>query len=751
MLVLALNIRPGITDPGTIYVPANYTTIQAAINAASPGSTIMVAAGSYDAEVIINKALTILGAGAGKTFINGTGVTPIGAGLVTITAAGNVTFSGFTVENAPLDSNLNEFEIFSSSSVSGVTYKITNNSIVGTGDTNPADFEVGYYSQDDAANVIFEYNNITSIGDNNIVFEVHIGATEISHNNLGAGIAGGDSIFFMTYNNEDVSTLQNISYNEIDMGRGTIFNYTYRSTGISICAPGPAYGTTDAKCTDVTIEGNTIYNLKSNRRGIGFWIGGNGTDIIQPTVIGNTITGLGCPGNSSGIDFVGSGDVAGANITLNTISGTADGIILRSGNASAATINYNYVFGNTVGLNWTSETAIDASYNWWGNASGPINPSNPTGTGNPVIGNASFQPWLISQSPALLYINPPAVTYRTLSYGQNFTLKVNIGNITNLFGFDIQLYWNTTLLYLAGVQVTLPWSTSWTLTNNINQTLGRYQLVSTALGLNTLSFSGSTTVAKLTFKIILDPICPANGTCKIRFGTLSALSDPNGKPIYHLVQDGQYTIYSTTPQIIVAPAAFSADALNQIFTVNINVSNVVNLSWFSIQLDFNATLLQAVSDPKVGTFLISPKTQGTGYDNAHGHVVLNASSGIGAPPSNGSGILESITFEVIKATLWRTYNSNILTCALHLHNTILETDTGIQIGHVNVDGTYHYVPIPGDLNYDGKVDLTDLHILGYWYNTYNKCPANCVADINGDGYVNILDLTILARHYGAGC
>ena len=56
---------------GRIRVPADQPTIQAAIDAASPGDLIMVAPGSYDEMVIMWKPVRLQGAGAGVTFING--------------------------------------------------------------------------------------------------------------------------------------------------------------------------------------------------------------------------------------------------------------------------------------------------------------------------------------------------------------------------------------------------------------------------------------------------------------------------------------------------------------------------------------------------------------------------------------------------------------------------------------------------------------------------------------------------------
>jgi parallel beta-helix repeat protein len=79
----------------TITVPDNYSTIQAAVNAASVGDTVFVRAGVYPEHVTINKALTLTGANRASTIVDGGGS---GEGLYV--SANGVTISGFTVRNA---------------------------------------------------------------------------------------------------------------------------------------------------------------------------------------------------------------------------------------------------------------------------------------------------------------------------------------------------------------------------------------------------------------------------------------------------------------------------------------------------------------------------------------------------------------------------------------------------------------------------------------------------------------------------
>jgi Calx-beta domain len=79
----------------------NCATIQAAVNAASAGDTIQVAAGTYAEHVSINKDLTVNGAGAGQTIVDGTQ-----SGTVfIINTSTAVNLSGITVTNGKAQSN----------------------------------------------------------------------------------------------------------------------------------------------------------------------------------------------------------------------------------------------------------------------------------------------------------------------------------------------------------------------------------------------------------------------------------------------------------------------------------------------------------------------------------------------------------------------------------------------------------------------------------------------------------------------
>jgi hypothetical protein len=749
-----------------IHVPTNYSTIQAAINHANPGDTILVAAGTYYGEVDINKSVNVLGSGASSTFIDGTGVTLASAGLVKITAPGNVTFDGFTVENVPLDPYLNRYGIFSESDTSGITYTISNNRLIGMGDTNPNDFEVGFYSQNDAANVVFKHNSITNMGGNNIVFEVHTGATEISYNTLEAGVGlAADSIFFMTYNGINVNTLQNISCNTFNMGTGSVFDYDHRSSAISINTPGAAYGVGDAQFTNVLIEGNTINNLKSYRRGIGFWNGGGSNGgIIDPKVENNTITGTNAT-ESYGIDFVATGSspivASDATVTLNTISGTAYGIYLRTdGCAPGAQINYNNIAGNIVGLdNTAGSSSVNAEYNWWGSSTGP----SPTGSGDPVNGNADTSHWLISSfQQECLSISPATVSKAYRDIGTYFTINVNLVDVTDFYGFDVNITWDNTLITLASLDnssLTTIWPQGFfepLPSPGYQVGAGYVRFAAAATG--GPSFNGSGTLFTLTFYIQKGSNIATLQT-PIYFKTVK-LSNSLYTSIPATVQCGMYQISPNTPGLVfklVDPNTAKPFVYGKTFDVQVNVTYVSSqLAGFNITVGYDTELFtytgitwangvlgtgqSPVSNSTLGTVTVV-NTGATGWAGANGLLFT---------------LYFQIKFDARPAHIWRTTGPHTLTGGISFSNAQLTFAEGtLPMSGISVGSNLLVIVqlIRGDVNCDGKVDIFDLVAVAHYYDAkqgdsdWNNASKY---DLNLDGVIDIFDIVIVASNYGYG-
>ena len=368
-----------------------FDNIQDGIDAVADGGTVNVSAGIYNEnQITINKALTINGAGSSSTIIDGGGATLTTAGLVRIIADGNVTFTGFTVRNAGGPSNDGDYGddklnvgIYAQSASTGVTYLISDNKILGT--NNPDDWEdYGFYSHSGKENLIFTHNEVTQTSGNPVLIEKHPGATEISYNTLDAGCYGIDSIFYMTYGGADITTLQKISHNTIDIGTGTNAGVD-NATAISFMSSF-THGTDnlgDGKYTNIEISYNTISNLGIRRRGISLYNDaygdGTGGEISNSLLKDNILIGI--TGTSTNFGIRLAGLVTDTTILYNQIIDcdmSFLGIAARHSSGVYPTgtlINHNNFVNNAQGLVWDGTTILNAEYNWWGDASGPLDPN----------------------------------------------------------------------------------------------------------------------------------------------------------------------------------------------------------------------------------------------------------------------------------------------------------------------------------------------------------------------------------------
>jgi hypothetical protein len=88
-----LNVAPGGSDTGNCQASACHT-IGYAIGQAGSGDTISIAAGTYSERLIIGINLTLMGAGAGSTIIDGAN----GGTVITVNGGATVSLSGLTIQ-----------------------------------------------------------------------------------------------------------------------------------------------------------------------------------------------------------------------------------------------------------------------------------------------------------------------------------------------------------------------------------------------------------------------------------------------------------------------------------------------------------------------------------------------------------------------------------------------------------------------------------------------------------------------------
>ncbi len=77
------------------------------------------------------------------------------------------------------------------------------------------------------------------------------------------------------------------------------------------------------------------------------------------------------------------------------ISHNKTGIAVSYDIADLPIIKNNRIYNNdSYGLYYWGVPQLDATYNWWGNDSGPTQTDNPNGTGDKINGNVLYDPWL---------------------------------------------------------------------------------------------------------------------------------------------------------------------------------------------------------------------------------------------------------------------------------------------------------------------------------------------------------------------
>jgi hypothetical protein len=101
-LLFIINIT---AKASVINVPADFSTIQAAINSAQSGDVVLVQAGHYSETLVLKAGIALKGSGLGVTFIDGGGTGNSTGSVIQIDGSG-CSIEGFTIQNA----NLNPFD-----------------------------------------------------------------------------------------------------------------------------------------------------------------------------------------------------------------------------------------------------------------------------------------------------------------------------------------------------------------------------------------------------------------------------------------------------------------------------------------------------------------------------------------------------------------------------------------------------------------------------------------------------------------
>jgi plastocyanin len=138
-----------------------------------------------------------------------------------------------------------------------------------------------------------------------------------------------------------------------------------------------------------TLTGSIVFNHSTLEQGngAGINVATNGNlSVGHSTIRNNTGAGiyLGSSGSAPTLDHV----IFNANATGLQVSGSVVPLLTAC----------SFVGNTSYGLYNDSGIPVNATNSWWGNASGPYHATlNPTGTGDVVSNNVTFNPWLLAQ------------------------------------------------------------------------------------------------------------------------------------------------------------------------------------------------------------------------------------------------------------------------------------------------------------------------------------------------------------------
>jgi len=341
VLVVSLGLvtaTPVLADGTIIHVPDDYPTIQAAIDDPETldGHIIEVAAGLYEESVVINKSLTLKGAQAGVDArtrnANETIIEPDEeeAGISIITTDGRVVvIDGLTVQNGA-------HGIINSDYVEaglGVKADIT---VKNVRVLNPSEFGISL--------TFTMETTVEKCYVENAEIAINAGAVEPTP--------------------PTVATFRN---NEVVNSRFGITGYLEHSL----------------------IEGNLIRDFSNGGIGIS-------CQCLNTEIKNNTVTGY-VKGAAMTFEKSHHDRPSSENVTVkgNNFTGNRHGIYVfdTQETLTGITVNFNNIADNSLsGVRNDGDETLDATKNWWGDASGPggVGP----GDGDDVSSKVLYSPWL---------------------------------------------------------------------------------------------------------------------------------------------------------------------------------------------------------------------------------------------------------------------------------------------------------------------------------------------------------------------
>jgi hypothetical protein len=386
-------------------------------------------------------------------------------------------------------------------------------------------------------------------------------------------------------------------------------------------------------------------------------------------------------------------------------------------------------------------------------------------------------------------------------YCEDFHVTVHITNVTDMYAYEFKVTWNFNYINLV----------NWTVASNIwaaqaiifngTTAIDTYKQAVTALPPST-GVNGDFQLVDLVFHIQNDvcPNMPTVGPSPFNLVDAKVSNSCSGTIQLCTPVIATWTFKPVQPDAWISPADERNSIVGDKFTLSVLLKNTVKMTDFAVEIGWNQYLHTAVDCHLTGlwsTLLTTDKDSvilntdlfnaSTAVITVHGPVCGNYSATntigdvyvtadtVGVPPMLFNGTHPSTTIWLFNVTFtkcdpwycgaqpfytattdhdWRLENAStpIFFCQF-----LISSACG-DIVPVYTDALYTFVPVPGDLDGSGHVDIADLMIEASYYGKTVSCvitdapidsPPNAFTwfyDLNRDGVIDIYDIVIVAKN-----